>query len=219
MPIFCIIHDMLPNVDNDTPIVIREKNANNLSEFQEQLSRTDWSDLPGYNDPYNAYSSFVNKFGDVFNQCFPLKKLKASNDTFKKPWMTRGLLKSIKRKNKLYQKFLRNPSSVNENLYEIYKNKLNHSLGIAKRLYYERKVEYVKSNTKNTWKILNEVINKKKTTRKLPHEFKVNNQMIFNPKLIADRFCDYFTITLVRIWPRQFQKLLALFNHISTVIL
>ncbi len=46
---------------------------------------------------------------------------------------------------------------------------------------------------KNTWKILNEVVNKKKTTRKLPHEFKVNNQMIFNPKLIADRFCDYFT--------------------------
>ena len=74
------------------------------------------------------------------------------------------------------------------------KNKLNHSLRIAKRLYYERKLEYVKTNTKNTWKILNEVINKKKkTTRKLPHEFKVNNQMIFNPKLIADRFCDYFT--------------------------
>ncbi len=85
LPIFCIIHDMLPNVDNDTPIVIREKNTNNLSEFQNQLSRTDWSDLPGYNDPYNAYSSFVNKFGDVFNQCFPLKKLKASKDTFKKP--------------------------------------------------------------------------------------------------------------------------------------
>ena len=68
---------------------------------------------------------------------FLLKKLKASKDTFKKPWMTRGLLKSIKRKNKLYQKFLRNPSSVNENLYKIYKNKLNHSLRIAKRLYYE----------------------------------------------------------------------------------
>ena len=50
---------MLPNVDNDTPIVIREKNANNFSEFQDQFSRTDWSDLPGDNDPYNAYSSFV----------------------------------------------------------------------------------------------------------------------------------------------------------------
>ena len=36
---------MLPNVDNDTPIVIREKNANNLSEFQDQLSRTDWSGI------------------------------------------------------------------------------------------------------------------------------------------------------------------------------
>jgi hypothetical protein len=124
---------------------------------------------------------------------FSSKKLKASKYTFKKPWMTRALLKSIRRKNKLYQKFLRNSSSVNENLYKIYKNKLNHSLHIAKRLYYERKLEYVKSNTKNTWKILNEVINKNKTTRKLPHEFKMNNHIISNPKPIADRFCDYFT--------------------------
>lgn len=104
--------------------------------------------------------------------------------------MTTGLLKSIKRKNKLYHKFLRNPYSVNATQYKSYKNKLNHSIRIAKRMYYERKLEYVKSNTKNTWKILNEVINKKKSTRKLPHEFK---QIISNPKAIADRFCDYFT--------------------------
>jgi hypothetical protein len=73
LPIFCIIHDMLPNVDNDTPIGIREKNIKNLSEFHDQISRTVWSDLPGYNDPHNAYGSFVKKFGDIFNQCFPLK--------------------------------------------------------------------------------------------------------------------------------------------------
>jgi hypothetical protein len=193
LPIFCIVHDVLPNVDNDTPIVVREKNANNLFKFQEQLSRTVWSDIPQYNDPQNAYDSFVNKFYDVFNQCFPLKRLKASRYTFRKPWMTTGLLKSIKRKNKLYQKCLRNPCSVNATQYKNYKNKLNHSIRIAKRLYYERKLEHVKSNTKNTWKILNEVINKKKPTRKLPHEFKVNNQFISNPKAIADRFCDYFT--------------------------
>jgi endonuclease/exonuclease/phosphatase family metal-dependent hydrolase len=32
LPIFCIVHDVLPNVDDDTPIValLVEKNANNL---------------------------------------------------------------------------------------------------------------------------------------------------------------------------------------------
>jgi endonuclease/exonuclease/phosphatase family metal-dependent hydrolase len=40
LPIFCIVHDVLPNVDDDTPIVVREKNANNLFKFQEQLTHS-----------------------------------------------------------------------------------------------------------------------------------------------------------------------------------
>jgi hypothetical protein len=59
--------------------------------------------------------------------------------------MTTGLLKSIKRKNKLYQKCLHNLCSVNATQYKNYKDKHNHSIRIAKRLYYERKLEHVKS--------------------------------------------------------------------------
>ena len=42
-------------------------------------------------------------------------------------------------------------------------NKLNHTLRLAKRLYFEKKLEDVKSNTHATWKILNEILNRKKS--------------------------------------------------------
>ena len=56
---------------------------------------------------------------------------------------------------------------VNASLYKTYKNKLNHSLRLAKRLYYEKKLQDVKSNTHATWKILNEVLHRKKSKPQL----------------------------------------------------
>ena len=63
----------------------------------------------------------------------------------------------------------------------------------AKRIYYEKKLDHAKSNIKNTWKILNEVINRRKRANKLPSAFIFDNQEISNPVEIANRFCDYFT--------------------------
>ena len=79
--------------------------------------------------------------------------------------MAQGLLRSIKRKNKLYRQYLLNPSAQNESFYKHYKNKLNHSLRIAKRLYYEKKLDATKSNIRGTWRILNEIVKNKKKTK------------------------------------------------------
>jgi len=72
---------------------------------------------------------------------------------------------------------------------------LTHSLRVAKRLYYNKKLYEYKSNAKSTWKLLNDLINKKKSKCKLPSFFKSNKEEIFNPTRIhvANRFCEYFT--------------------------
>ena len=70
-------------------------------------------------------------------------------------WLSTGLLKSIKRKNSLYKKFLKSPSPFNESSYKRYRNKLNHYLRLAKRSYYEVKLKTLKNNIKGTWNILN----------------------------------------------------------------
>jgi hypothetical protein len=172
---------------------VRDKNKTNIDKFHENLRNIVWSDIPGYNDPQYAYSVFLDKFTNTYNSCFPLKKIKISKHKSRKPWVSKGLLKSIKRKNKLYRKYMNQPCNSNENNYKTFKNKLNHLLRIAKRMYYEKQLERVKTNTKNTWKILNEVINRKKAIKRSPTDFIVNNRNISNPVEIADHFCEYFT--------------------------
>ena len=110
------------------------------------------------------------------------------------------------------------------------KNKLNHSLRIAKRLYYEKKRENAKSHMKSTWRVLNEIMNRKTQKNRLPSTFKIDNREISNPKEIANRFCEYFTnigFNLAILFKNQygFRKgrsisfpLLHLFEKISSAI-
>ena len=41
------------------------------------------------------------------------------------PWIAKGLLKSINKKNKLYKQYMQSPTNVNLQKFKTYKNKLN----------------------------------------------------------------------------------------------
>ena len=94
----------------------------------------------------------------IYDERFLFRKMKPKMFNLRKPWFTVGLAKSTSKKNMLYQSFLNNPNSSNENAYKSYKNNLAHSLQVAKRLYYEKQIEKLKSNAKATWKGLNEIL-------------------------------------------------------------
>ena len=98
-------------------------------------------------------------------------------------------MKSIKRKNKLYTQFLKSRNPVIESKYKTYKNKLTHSIRIAKRIYFDRRLTDNKSNMKETWKILNSIINKKTAKARLNTTFNLDGRETSDPLEIADKFC------------------------------
>ena len=44
----------------------------------------------------NAYNSFFEQFSTAYDLCFPLKKIKVRNHRLSKPWLSKGLLRSIR---------------------------------------------------------------------------------------------------------------------------
>ena len=111
-------------------------------------------------DPNEAYNDFIEECFRIYNTCFPLKVLKGKQvNKFFSPWLSRGLLKSVNKKNRLYKKFVTSSSTSSETKYKAYKNKLTHLIRIAKRKYYDSKFENARNDLKTTWKLLNEVIN------------------------------------------------------------
>ena len=121
-----------------------------------------------------------------------MKKVKIKNNGLTKPWISKALLKSIKKKNILYRRFLSNPTSTREISYKNYKNKSSSTLRAANRNYFEKKFEECKSNMKSTWRLLNEVINKRKS-RNSVQSFFIDNKDFTDPMEIANHFCEFFT--------------------------
>ena len=80
--------------------------------FKTELQNANWDDILRYVDTNSAYQVFINRYISIYNRCFPLKRLKAKKSTLNKPWLTKGLQKSIKKKNVLNKRFLPNPHLV-----------------------------------------------------------------------------------------------------------
>ena len=125
-----------------------------------------------------------------YEKCFPLKILsRRKARLFNKPWITKGLQKSIKTKSKLYKLFLQNPSFENDSKYKKYRNKLHHLLKLSKKNYYDCKFERAKGNIKQTWNLLSEIKkNKRKNRSRIPTSFSHNNIEIQDLIKIANKF-------------------------------
>jgi hypothetical protein len=160
--------------------------------FENDILNESWQFILDEIDPNLAYNAFANKIKFLYDKYFPKVKFKIKQQLYRaKPWITKSLLISCKRKNKLYKKWLRQKTDSAINKYKTYKNKLNHLLRIAERKYYCEKFESVKSDLGKTWRIIKKVINKNNNPE-LRTEFRINNNMSSDGKVIVDAFNKFF---------------------------
>ena len=115
----------------------------------DKLENTNWdfSDQSNNaNDPNTANNILIDKYTGLFDTCFPFKTIKGKAlNSFRKPWLTKSLLRSINKKNKLYKQYLRHRSNEKLLKNKTYKNKLSNLPRVAKRLYFENQIEINKT--------------------------------------------------------------------------
>ena len=101
---------------SDKKVTIRKRiiNADLIQEFRDILSEVDWENLYSISNPNDAYEYFWKVFSGIYDLALPLKTFSVKRKTLQNPWMTKGLLKSSKRKQKLYKKFVKKGSPRND---------------------------------------------------------------------------------------------------------
>ena len=171
----------------------RDINNNNVEYLSQRLADYDWGELKSCNDVHSAYNSFLSGFLSLYNECCPTvsKKIKVRN--CHKPWITPGILTSVKKKNNLYKKWLKKRTDISLSKYKRYKNKLTDVMRRAEKLYYENRFVELKNDAKNTWKLIKSVINGNKTTSESISELSINGCTITDKTTMANKFNVYFT--------------------------
>lgn len=160
-----------------------------LIELNDHLLVADWESTMTCDDPQLAYSSMFDTFTNIFNEQMPIAKIKHKEHKHNKLWLTKGILTSIRYKNKLYSQTLSNSQQIDQ--YRKYKNKLNHIMRIAEKQYYKNLLDTNKNDLKKTWKILNKIINKNKKAT-FQSRFKKGDTYLTEPEDIANGFNNYF---------------------------
>ena len=171
------------NKESDLPEVMikRDYNHKNAVKFTEEISKIVWDDFLLEQDTQRAYTTFHTKLSDIYDKCFPVKKIKKKY-YFNKPWLTPALKESIKIKNRLYAYRNKGNHIQEKNLnYKRYRNRLHHLMKVAERKYYQDLLVEHKSNIKKSWQIIKMVINKRKQ-RQHCSKFNCNGTIIEDGK-------------------------------------
>ena len=82
-------------------------NAENMQRFSAEMNARNWDDVLSDDDAQKAYTTFYNNVYESYNSCFPLREFKQGYKT-RKLWLSEGMKKSIKQKNRLYMKSKKN---------------------------------------------------------------------------------------------------------------
>ena len=105
-------------------------------------------------------NSFFNIFNSIYDIYFPKIFVRLKTKHIESPWITKGIVKSSKRKQKLYEKFLKHRTRETELAYKSYKNLFESLKKKAKKKYYSEKISKYKHDAKKTWSIMKELIGK-----------------------------------------------------------
>ena len=87
---------------------------------------------------------------------------------------------------------MKNRTLDNEKSYKDYKNLFEKIKNKAKKNYYRVKIKFFENDIRGTWKIMKEIIGKKKCNQVLPKQILVDEIVINDAKSIAEKFNEFY---------------------------
>ena len=103
-----------------------------------------------------------------------------------KPWLTKGILRSIKVKQKIYKQVLKDQTGTKWEYFKKYRNKLTHIIEASKRIYFKNKIQNNKTQINKLWSVMNNIVNLKSKKTKNSINISHNNTLVTDPSDVAN---------------------------------
>ena len=143
-----------------------------------------------YNDDINATTfKLISDLNSSHAKCFPVKTKYVTQKRLCKPWITTGILNSIKTKSRYFK--LYKLGIIDDHINRKYRNTLNSVIRLAKRIYYINTFNSCQSNIKKTWGLIRQLLSKKDRTSNIKSII-INGREIIENSEVAEQFNNYF---------------------------
>ena len=196
LPNFIIINK-LSALPKNFKIYRRNYSSIDKDSLAAEFSNIDWNEILPTNgaNASTIFQSFYNVVSKIIDKHAPVYKLSRKEaKSLAKPWITLGIKKSIKVKQKFYQKYLRSGNSYYLTKFKYYRNKITSLVKYSKLNYYHDYFKTNSRNVKNIWAGIKQIITvKSKGLNNQVSKLVQNNQTITDPKEIATAFNKFFS--------------------------
>ena len=191
----------------------------NFDQQDSKFSDLNFTDIPWLSSPYYPPDKIASVLKDksYLNKHMPIKKVKFNKHKHKKSnWITHGIIKSIKFRDNLFNRLkqMQQNSSAYINTKQnlvTYNKILKRLIHEAKLNYYHSKFEKCKTDSKQTWKSINDFLKRNEVVN-LPDYMNINNCKTSNNTLISNQFNNCFSsigkdmAAAINYKPRDFLK-------------
>ena len=186
--------------NNHTKYKRSYKNLDN-NKFKNELRSIDWTtalsinknDVTNHSKIFSIYQTHY-----ILDKYAPLKQItKKQMKTNSRPWITKGILKSIRKKYKMHSKFLKAKDQIRKKAlnqeYKTYKKLLPNITKKSKENYYKQYFKDNKNNLIKVWKGIKEIILIKKTNKPHLNCLKIGEEYSTDSEKMAKHFNKYFS--------------------------
>ena len=209
LPYFVTLDYLGHSKHNSKYVKIFNNSASAMQEFKTYLQNSDISQKISSADDINVkYEIMQGLILEGLNKFLPTRVIKYDKYKHRKsPWITPGIIRSIRYRDKLYKQLhsMNDPAnfqSAKINL-NTYNRILKQSIRRAKQIYFQKRFTKYQHDIKKTWSTIKEIINNSSSQPSLPDYFQEDGTRISNCNDIANRFNNYF----VNIGPNLAKKI------------
>ena len=172
-------------------IEIRSMKNFRKEQYLWDLEQQNWNDIKLSSDPNTMWSKWKSLLMECIDRHAPLRHKRVGNK--RSPWITSQLQREMRKRDYLKQKAVRED---NYQIWEQFKHARNHTNNLiktAKREYFVNNFEINKSNSKETWNLINQLSSRSSKKSVNISEIKTGTNVINTPTELAETFNLHFS--------------------------
>lgn len=172
---------------------VKIKKYTDYNKLKLDLQNETWSTVYQAQSIDEMVDNFVNLLIYYTNINTKIVKSKFKQEKIRKPWITKGLLKSINEKNRIYLQSMDQPNNEDLNSrYKLYKNKLNRLIAKSKQEYTKKVLFTKETSSMQVWKHVNSLCSKTTTENKIK-QIKFGNHTLTDKREISNAFNNHYS--------------------------
>ena len=189
LPNFAIFNNVKPT---KTKEYVKKRCSKNFDaiKFQNDLLQLILHKIVNFDEFNKAYDYSHKMLLNILNEHLPLKILsKKEIELERKPWITRGILKSTKIKNKTYKLFIRTKSKDKKSdvylKFKRYRDLINNLKKKSHRNFYKSYFEKNMNNAKKSWSGINSILHRKNKQKNSDIFLNANGKLVTDQKIVS----------------------------------